>query len=141
MFLAAQVVYYINNNTILNLEKTVNHAWECRCHKYSGCAKPNGELGCCNLCTLNNSYHSFLAFTIRRVDYQVKTSFSLIKDFEENKNVVIFTGDYDEKSMNFSNGTTSEWSLYDYVFKSNYIKYDIFYKYLSFLDPFTKNDN
>ena len=126
LFLAARLVFYINNNTISNLEKTVNPVWECRCHNYSGCAKPNGELSYCDLYALNNCYHSFLAFTIRSVDYQIKTCISWIKDFEKNKDIVIFTGDYTEKSMNFYTGTNSEWSLYNYVFKSNYINYDTF---------------
>ena len=36
LFLAGRVAFYINNNTISNLERTVNHVWECKCHRYSG---------------------------------------------------------------------------------------------------------
>ena len=126
LFFAARMVYYINNNTIMNLEKTVNNTWECRCHKYYGCRKENGETRYYNLCTINNCYHSYLTFSVRSIDYQIKLCISLIKDFSENKDINIFTGYNISKSMNFTNGECFEWSWYQYVFESKDIKYDTF---------------
>ena len=120
--LAAKVVFYINNNMIMNLEKTRNQGFFCECYKYSGCEKENGELGYCTLCTLDSSYFSYLAFPNKNIDFHIRLCIKLIEDFQQNKNLEIFTGDYTSKSMNFQEGTISIWSLYKYVFKSNYLR-------------------
>ena len=90
------------------------------CHKYSGCAMENGELGYCTLCQFNNYYFSYLSFTNKNIDYHIKLLIQLI-DFKKNEDLTIFDGDYTSKSMNFQEGTVTEWSLYKHVFESNYL--------------------
>ena len=114
-YLAAKLVFYINNNTIMQIEKTWNSCFACDCHKYSGCAGPNGERGYCSLCQLNNYYFSCLSFTNKNIDYHIKLLIQLIEDLKKNEDLIIFDGDYTDKSMNFQEGTVSEWSLYKHV--------------------------
>ena len=59
LFLSARLVYYININTIYNLEKTVNHVRNCKCHLFSGCEKPNSSKDYCDLCSLSYRYFSY----------------------------------------------------------------------------------
>ena len=126
LFLAARLVFYINNNTVYNLEKTVNHVWNCKYYLYSRCKKANGPDDYCDLCTISNRYHSYFTFTIKRIDYLIKEHISLIEDFQEHKDIEIFTGDYKEYSRDLYDGSKSEWSLYSYVYKTNYIKCNTF---------------
>ena len=120
--LTAKMAFYINNNTIMNLEKTYDGCFFCECYKYSGCEEENGELGCCTICQLENKYFSHFSFSNKNIDYQIKLLIQLIEDFKKYPDLEMYTGDYTSKSMNFRDGTTSEWSLYKYVFESNYLK-------------------
>ena len=120
-YLAPKLVFYINNNTIMNIEKSWNSCFGCECHKFSGCAMKNGELGYCTLCQFNNFYFSYLSFTNKNIDYHIKLLIQLIEDLKKSKDLIIFDGDYTSKSMNFQEGTVYEWSLYKDVFESNYL--------------------
>ena len=124
--LVAKEVFYINNNMIMNLEKTCNQGFCCEYYKYSGCEKENGELGYCTLCTLDSYYLNYLSFSNKNIDFHIKLCIKLIENFQQNKNLEIFTGDYTSKSIDFQEGTTSEWILYKYVFESNYLRYGSF---------------
>ena len=54
LLLSARLVFYMNINTIYNIEKTVNHCC-CNCHLYSGCRLENGAKDYCHLCVINNT--------------------------------------------------------------------------------------
>ena len=127
MFLSSRMVYYINLNCIYNLEKTVIDCWECDCDQFSGCRKANGLRDYCDLCSLSMKYFSFEEEKKYKIKHLIEKHISLVDDFNKNSHLNIRTGDHTEKSINFEDGTQYEWSFYNYVFKSPYFKYNIFY--------------
>ena len=106
----------------MNLEKTYNGNYYCDCYKYAGCEKENGKQNYCTICQLGNYYHSYLAFSNYSIDYHIKLHIQLLEDLKENPNLEIYDGDYKSKSNNFQEGKCTKWSLYNYVFKSNYLR-------------------
>ena len=99
MYLSTCMVYYINLNTMCNLNKTVVDNYYCRCLKYSGCKKINGIMVYCDLCQLNikhnpNPYDYQNDFKVRNL---INKNIELTKDFK-NYDVDIYTGDYTFKT-------------------------------------------
>ena len=119
-------MYYINLNCIYNLERTIIDFWECDCDLFSGCRKPNGLRDYCHLCSLSIRHFSYLEEKNYEVKHLINKHIFLVNDFNENSHLNIRRGDYTEKSINFNDGTQSEWSFYDYVFKSSYLKHNTF---------------
>ena len=123
LFLLARLVYYINLNTMYNLQKTVVDTYYCRCLEYSGCRKINQVMDYCDLCQLNIKHNPY----DNEKDYKVKNlinkNIELTKDIKET-NVCIYTGDYESKTFN---SVFSIFSFYDSVFNDSlFIKKDIF---------------
>ena len=130
-FLAARLVYYINLNCMFNLEKTVIDAWECNCNLFSGFRKINGIRDYCDLCSLNIKHQpSQEEESNFKVKNLVNKHISLINDFKNYSHVSIYEGDYVSKCSNlyWTDGTFSEWSLYDSIFNGYFFTPEKFYK-------------
>ena len=115
MYSSAHMVYYINLNTMYNLNKTVVDNYYCCCLKYSGCKKINGVMDYCDLCQLNikhNPYDYQNDFKVRNL---INKNIELTKDFKK-YDVDIYTGDYTFKTWG---PFFDEYSFYDSVFKDS----------------------
>ena len=124
-FLSARSVFYINLNTIYNIEKTVNHCY-CDCHLYSGCCLENGATDYCNLCIINNTSFSYFHEKRRDVSDIIKLHIELVNEFRKNKDIEIFTGDYIQYSRHPYTGIKTNISLYNYIYNTYFFKYDTF---------------
>ena len=124
--LAAKWVFYLNLNTIYKLENTMHGNFCCCCWEYSGCPKSNGELIYCVICQLGRNYISHIWYRNYDVMDHIKLHQQIVKDLCNNPNLEMYEGDYKEKLWNFGFITRRNWSFYEYVFDSNYLK-NVFY--------------
>ena len=100
-------------------------SYYCDCFRYSGCAKPNGQLDCF-ICMNGIHYNSHVSYTNYNTKEHVKSYRELVNEFKNNPDVEMYNDNYTEKSFNFREGTQSIWLFFNYLFKTNYLKNKFF---------------
>ena len=108
----------MNLNTLYNFEKTYHGNYYCDCYNYSGCPKNTfGRLEYCLICQLGVHFNADKLFRNYNVADHIKIYQQLIKIYQKNPDLDGYDGDFTDKLSN-----NLHWSLYEYVFKSNYLR-------------------
>ena len=120
-FLSARVIYYVNVNSMFNLQKAVIDLFLCSCDKYSGCRKPNDVRDYCDICSLNIKHDPYENEKRYKIEHLIKKHTEMVNDFNK-YNVNIKNDDYTFKTFN----PLSEFSFYESVFNGLFTKKDTF---------------
>ena len=121
-FLSARVIYYINVNSMYNLQKAVIDPFLCSCDKYSGCRKPNDVRDYCDICSLNIKHDPYENKKKHKIEHLIQKHIEMVNDFKK-YNVNIKNDDYTFKAFN----PLSEFSFCESAFNGLFIKKDTFY--------------